>query len=165
MTIPQVGDLAPNFTLPGITMVEGEPKSKLYTLSEKRGHPVVLAFYPADQSPGCTAQLCSYQDDVDLFRALDAEVWGISRQDTTSHEKFARKKRLSFPLLADERGDVVRAYGIGLPGLGLRRSIFIVDPTGHIAWRHVSLVGLTYQKVETITRELEALRARSGGVA
>lgn len=165
MTIPAVGDLAPNFTLPGITMHGEEPETKLFTLSERRGHPVVLAFYPADQSPGCTAQLCSYQDDLQAFRALDAEVWGISRQDTESHEKFARKKRLSFPLLADERGDVVQAYGIGLPGLGLRRSIFIVDASGHIAWRHVSLVGLTYQKVETITRELEALRARSGGAA
>ncbi|MDP4816512.1 MAG: redoxin domain-containing protein, partial [Pontimonas sp.] len=94
MTTPDIGQLAPDFTLPGITMVEGEPVKSHFTLSERRGHPVVLAFYPADNSPGCTAQLCSYQDEMDTFRGLGAEIWGISRQHTGSHEKFARTKRL-----------------------------------------------------------------------
>lgn len=154
MSTPEVGELAPDFTLPGITMVDGEPKKALFTLSERRGRSVVLAFYPADNSPGCTAQLCSYQDELDEFRQLGAEVWGISRQHTGSHEKFARTKRLGFPLLSDEKGDVVNAYGVGLLGLGVRRSIFIVNPEGKIAWKHVALVGVTFQSADTLKREL-----------
>jgi len=154
VTNPEIGSLAPDFTLPGIS-VQGEELVKAhFTLSERRGSAVVLAFYPADNSPGCTAQLCSYQDEMDAFRGLGAEVWGISRQNTGSHEKFARGKRLGFPLLSDEKGDVINAYGVGLLGLGVRRSIFIVNPEGRVAWKHVALVGVTFQSVETITREL-----------
>lgn len=152
-----MGDLAPDFTLPGVVLDNGVAVSRHFTLSERRGHPVVLAFYPADNSPGCTAQLCSYQDELASFRNLGAEIWGISRQNSTSHERFARSKSLGFPLLADEKGDVVNAYGVGLMGMGTRRSIFIVDPDGRIAWRHVSLVGFTFQSAETITRELERI--------
>jgi len=154
VTTPEVGAIAPDFTLPGVTMVDGEPTKAHFTLSERRGHTVVLAFYPADNSPGCTAQLCSYQDELAAFADLGAEVWGISRQPTGSHEKFARSKKLGFPLLSDEKGDVVAAYGVGLLGLGLRRSIFIVDPAGRIAWKHVALVGVTFQSAETLKREL-----------
>lgn len=154
MTTPEIGDLAPDFTVPGITMVDGEPVKAHFTLSERRGTPVVLAFYPADNSPGCTAQLCSYQDELQSFTDLGAEVWGISRQATGSHEKFARSKRLGFPLLSDEKGDVVTAYGVGLLGLGVRRSIFIVNAEGRIAWKHVSLVGVTFQSADVLKREL-----------
>ncbi len=154
MTTPDVGKLAPDFTLPGVTLVEGEPQKAHFTLSERRGHPVILAFYPADNSPGCTAQLCSYQDELQAFTDLGAEVWGISRQDTGSHEKFARSKRLGFPLLSDEKGDVVNAYGVGLLGLGIKRSIFIVNAEGFISWKHVALVGVTFQSAATIKREL-----------
>ena len=154
MTTPEIGQLAPDFTLPGITLVEGEPVKSHFTLSERRGRPVVLAFYPADNSPGCTAQLCSYQDEMDVFRNLGADIWGISRQATGSHEKFARSKRLGFPLLADEKGDVVNAYGVGLLGLGVRRSIFIIDTDGRLAWKHVALVGVTFQSADTLKREL-----------
>lgn len=154
MATPEIGQLAPDFTLPGITLVEGEPVKSHFTLSERRGRPVVLAFYPADNSPGCTAQLCSYQDEMDVFRNLGADIWGISRQATGSHEKFARSKRLGFPLLADEKGDVVNAYGVGLLGLGVRRSIFIIDTDGRLAWKHVALVGVTFQSADTLKREL-----------
>jgi peroxiredoxin Q/BCP len=88
VTTPEIGDIAPDFTLSGITMVEGEPQKSHFTLSERRGRKVVLAFYPADNSPGCTAQLCSYQDELDSFRELGAEVWGISRQASGSHESL-----------------------------------------------------------------------------
>jgi peroxiredoxin Q/BCP len=84
-------------------------------------------------------------------------VWGISRQATGSHEKFARTKRLGFPLLSDEKGDVVQAYGVSLMGVGIRRSIFIIDAEGKIAWKHVALVGVTFQSAETLKRELQKL--------
>ena len=157
MTTPEIGELAPDFTLPGITMVDGQPAKTHFTLSERRGHPVVLAFYPADNSPGCTAQLCSYEDEMDAFRELGAEIWGISRQNAGSHEKFARTKRLGFPLLSDEKGDVVKAYGVGLMGIGVRRSIFIIDAEGKLAWKHVALLGMTFQTAKTLQRELVKL--------
>jgi len=152
-----VGDRAPDFTLPGVVVENGEARTRHFTLSERRGTPLVLAFYPADNSPACSAQLCSYQDELDQFRALGAEVWGISRQDQASHERFARSKKLGFPLLADERGDVVSAYGVNLVGLGVRRSIFIVNEQGLIHWKHVALVGVTFQKVSTLTKQLQTL--------
>lgn len=157
MAQPDVGDLAPDFTLPGVVVDSGEVIKRHFTLSERRGTPVVLAFYPADYSPGCTAQLCSYQDELASFRNLGAEIWGISRQDQKSHERFAISKALGFPLLADEKGDVTAAYGVSLLGMGTRRSIFIIDAEGKVAWRHVSLVGFTFQSAETLTRELEVL--------
>lgn len=157
MTSPEVGELAPDFTLSGIVVEDGEAITRHFRLSERRGHPVVLAFYPADNSPGCTAQLCSYQDELASFRDLGAEIWGISRQNQHSHERFARTKNLGFPLLADEKGDVVTAYGVGLMGMAVRRSIFIIGPDGAVTWRHVSLVGFTFQSADTLKRELELI--------
>lgn len=157
MITPEIGDIAPDFTLPGISMVDGEPQKSHFTLSQRRGHKVVLAFYPADNSPGCTVQLCSYQDEMDAFKELGAEVWGISRQASGSHEKFARSNRLGFPLLSDEKGDVVLAYGVGLMGIGIRRSIFIIDEEGRLGWKHVSLVGATFQSAATLKRELASV--------
>lgn len=157
VSIPNVGDLAPDFTLPGVVFEGGEVVSRHFTLSAERGSPLVLAFYPADNSPACTAQLCSYQDELDRFRSLGATVWGISRQNPASHERFATSKRLEFPLLADEKGDVVSAYGVGLPGLGLRRSVFIVNAEGTIHWRHVALVGVSFQKVDTLYAQLQTV--------
>lgn len=157
MSAPEVGDIAPDFTLPGVVVENGEAITRHFTLSERRGHPVVLAFYPADNSPGCTAQLCSYQDELETFRDLGAEIWGISRQDQASHEKLARKKALGFPLLADEKGDVTAAYGVGLLGMRTRRSIFIVDAYGKISWRHIAFVGFTFQSADTLKRELQLI--------
>ena len=155
MNTPELGDIAPDFTLPGTTMVDGQAQKAHFTLSGRRGHKVVLAFYPADNSPGCTMQLCSYEDEMEAFKELGAEVWGISRQAFGSHEKFARSKRLGFPLLSDEKGDVVSAYGVGLMGIGIRRSIFIIDEEGRLGWKHVSLVGATFQSAATLKRELD----------
>ena len=154
MNTPELGDIAPDFTLPGTTMVDGQAQKAHFTLSGRRGHKVVLAFYPADNSPGCTMQLCSYEDEMEAFKELGAEVCGISRQAFGRHEKFARSKRLGFPLLSDEKGDVVSAYGVGLMGIGIRRSIFIIDEDGRLGWKHVSLVGATFQSAATLKREL-----------
>src|SRR5947199_339805 len=98
MTV-EVGQAAPDFTLPGI--IDGERRD--YTLSEFRGHKVVLAFYPGDDTPGCTRQMCSYRDDISKFEEVDAVLLGISPQDVDSHERWAQKRNLHFPLLADGR--------------------------------------------------------------
>ncbi len=157
MPQPEIGQIAPDFTLPGVVIEGADALPRHFSLREQRGAPLVLAFYPADASPGCTAQLCNYQSELAGFEALGATVWAISRQSTESHEAFARKQGLAFPLLADERGDVVDAYGVGMFGVGVRRSIFIIDAEGVVRWKHVALIGVTYQSAAVIRAELERI--------
>jgi thioredoxin-dependent peroxiredoxin len=151
---PTAGDLAPDFTLPGTE--PGEP-ARDYALSAQRGRPVVLAFYPCDETPVCTRQLCSYQHDLDVLRDLDATLWGISSQGVESHRKFQEHRGLSFPLLADVDNKVFSAYGLG--SLLNRRAVFVIDADGKVAWSHVSTTGLTYQKADRIAEALRALPA------
>jgi thioredoxin-dependent peroxiredoxin len=153
---PAVGDIAPDFTLPG---TQPGTSDHDYTLSGERGHPVVLAFYPGDETPVCTRQLCSYQHDLDVLRDLDATLWGISSQSIESHQKFQEHRGLSFPLLADVDNTVFSTYGLG--SLLNRRAVFVIDADGRIAWSHVSTTGITYQKVDKLAEALRALPAPS----
>lgn len=150
---------APGFTLPGTVRVGDGFDRRDFSLAAELGHPVVLVFYPGDETKVCTEQLCSYQAELARFAALGASVLAISKQGIDSHERFARKEGLGFPLLADERGVAVDAYGIGAPGLGLRRSIFLVDADGVLRWKHVALLGATFRSVDEIRGHLEALAA------
>jgi peroxiredoxin Q/BCP len=154
---PEIGEAAPDFTLPGVTLAGGQAVRGEYTLSAMRGAPVVLAFYPGDDTFVCTRQLCSYTEGLAGFGDVGATVWGISPQDVDSHEQFARKRELGFPLLADAGLAVVRAYGIGLGSGALRRSVFIVDGGGVLRWKHVTLVGLTFPSPAAITAKLAEL--------
>jgi len=154
---PDVGTAAPDFTLPGVVMLTGNATRGDYTLSAQRGKPLVLAFYPGDDTSVCTKQLCSYTADLSSFTDLGGAVWGISPQDVDSHERFARKHSLTMPLLADVGLAVARQYGITAFGAGLRRSVFVIDGNGTVRWKHVTLVGLTFPSAETITGQLTAL--------
>ena len=100
-----VGDVAPDFELPGTGQ-------RTYRLSDYRGRKVILAFYPGDFTAVCTKQFCSYRDEGERLDRLGAEVLGISAQSVDSHERWTEKKRLSVPLLADEDKAVARAYGV-----------------------------------------------------
>lgn len=146
-----VGDQAPDFTLPGTGDRE-------YSLSEFLGRPIVLVFYPGDDTPVCTKQLNAYNDDLDQFEALDAQVVGISAQDVDSKEAFSDKHGFEFPLLADTDKAVAAAYGtlgpIGFP----RRSIFIIDREGVIRYAHRAIAGLTFRPVDELIGELEKIR-------
>jgi peroxiredoxin Q/BCP len=150
--VPATGSPAPDFTLPGI--VGGEQSD--YTLSAQHGHPVVLAFYPGDETAVCTKQLCSYQHELSSLTDLDATLWGISSQGIDSHQKFQANRGLSFPLLVDEQNEVFAKYGLGL-GMTRRRAVFVIDAEGRIAWSHVARLGLTYQNAETIAGVLRGL--------
>jgi peroxiredoxin Q/BCP len=154
---PEVGRPAPDFTLPSLQLVDGEVVRADRTLSEERGHPVVLAFYPGDDTAVCTKQLCSYSSGLEAFTDLGATVWGISVQDLDSHERFARKHDLRMPLLSDTQRTAVAAYGIGLGSL-VRRAVFIVDAQGVLHWTHVAALGLTFRDVDTLTHQLAALK-------
>ena len=146
-----VGDRAPDFTLPGTGGRE-------YSLSDFAGKPLVLVFYPGDDTPVCTKQLNAYNDGLDRFEELDAQIVGISAQSVESKEAFSGKHGFEFPLLADTDKAVAGAYGtlgpIGFP----RRSIFIVDADGVIRYVHKAMAGLTYRPVSELIDELEKLR-------
>jgi peroxiredoxin Q/BCP len=146
-----VGDRAPEFTLPGT----GESE---YSLSDYRGHPVVLVFYPGDDTPVCTKQLNSYNDGLEQFVDLDAQILAVSSQDVASHETFSDKYDFAFPLLADVDKKVAGMYGT-LGPLGFsRRSVFIIDGDGVVRYAHRAIAGLTYRPVRELIAELEKLR-------
>ncbi|WP_424215920.1 peroxiredoxin (plasmid) [Streptomyces sp. BI20] len=154
---PGIGDPVDDFSLPGGTWDGDTFHRAEFRLSDRRGAPLVLAYYPGDATPVCTAQLCSYNDGLaDLTRAGGA-VWGISPQGLDSHADFARARDLRMPLLADTDRVVAKGLGITAPLIGVRRSVFIVDAEGRLAWRHVTAVGLTYPKPEVIAARLAAL--------
>jgi len=158
---PETGQIPPDFTLPGIELADGEAVQREYTLSQHRGKPIVLAFYPGDNTAVCTRQLCSYTSGLESFTGFGAAVWAISPQGLASHERFARKYDLAFPLLADDGMAVSRQYGIALGGAGLRRSVFVIDASGIVRWKHVTLVGLTFPTTATISAQLAALETVS----
>ncbi|MCW2615637.1 MAG: alkyl hydroperoxide reductase/Thiol specific antioxidant/Mal allergen [Frankiales bacterium] len=151
----RTGDPAPDFTLPAWT---SDGASEL-TLSAQRGAPVVLAFYPGDDTPVCTKQLCSYQDDLSLLTDLGASLWGVSTQDIASHERFAAKRGLTFPLLADTDKRVHTAYGAKGIGPLTKRAVVVVDADGVVRYHHASQLGLTYKDTEAIAAVLQGLSA------
>jgi peroxiredoxin Q/BCP len=146
-----VGDQAPDFTLPGTG-------GRSYSLSEYRGRPVVVVFYPGDDTPVCTKQLNSYNDELAQFETLDAVVLAISAQDVSSHEKFADKHGFRFPLLADVDKKVAGSYGVLGPLGFMRRSVFVVDAGGTVRYAHRALAGLTFRSVDELTAALTSAR-------
>uniref|UniRef100_UPI0018925852 peroxiredoxin n=1 Tax=Catenulispora rubra TaxID=280293 RepID=UPI0018925852 len=157
---PELGAPAPDFTLPGIVLSGPDDtgvERRDFALSGHRGKPIVLAFYPGDDTPVCTKQMCAYNNELEKFTGIGAEVWGISPQDLESHEKFAQRHGLHQPLLADPEKTVIRQYGVALKGLGLKRSVFLVDAEGVLRWKHVATFGLMFQSVDTLTQQIAAL--------
>ena len=146
----QVGSQAPPFALT-------DENERTVTLKSLKGKPVVLVFYPGDETPVCTKQLNSYNNDLTEFEALDAQVLGISAQSVESHDKFSGKHGFKFPLLSDADKAVAGAYGtlgpLGFP----RRSVFIVDGGGTIRYAHRAIAGLTYRPVSELVTALKAL--------
>jgi peroxiredoxin Q/BCP len=110
----------------------------------------------------CTKQLCSYQDDLSLLTGLGAQLWGISPQGLDSHERFAAKRGLSFPLLADPDRVAIKAYGVNGPLGHVKRSVFVLDTDGVVRWAHVSTLGITYQDTEKIAAALRELEVADG---
>ncbi len=135
-----IGDAAPAFTLPSTGGGQ-------VSLSQFLGQPLVIVFYPGDDTPVCTKQLNSYNDDLSQFEALHAQVVAISAQSVESHEKFSDKHGFKFPLLADTDKAVAAAYGtlgpLGFP----RRSVFIIDSAGTVRYAHRAIAGLTFRPV------------------
>lgn len=144
-----VGDVAPDFSLEGTG-------DRSYSLSEYRGQPVLLVFYPGDNTPVCTMQLNTYSSDIAQFDELGAQVLGISPQDVDSHESFAGVHGFTFPLLADTEKSVGRAYGILGPVGFYKRSVFVVDKSGIIRYAHRATAGLTFRKTDELVAAVRA---------
>jgi peroxiredoxin Q/BCP len=156
--VPRSGDTAPGFTLDGTDGTEAGRRP--YSLEEFRGEPVVLVFYPADNSPVCTVQLRSYTDDIASFTEVGAQVLAISPQSVEAHEAFAAENGgFAFPLLADPEKEVGRAYGILGPIGFYRRSVFVIDRDGVVRWAHRATAGLTFRPVGEIVDAVRALDA------
>ena len=142
MASPTVGDIAPDFTLSGT--------NGAFRLADHRGQTVVLVFYPGDDTKVCTKQLCEYTDRWDDLSGLDATIVGISGKDLASKEKFAEKRALKVPLLADPDRAVAALYGAKQAVLGTKRSTFVIDGEGVIRFRHDATLGLTYQSADEL---------------
>ncbi|MEJ8638370.1 MULTISPECIES: peroxiredoxin [Streptomyces] len=155
---PEPGKPVPDFTLPGGVLADGAFERREFSLAAVRGRPLVLAFYPGDDTTVCTKQLCSYSSGLESFTECGAEVWAISPQGVDSHEAFARKHGLRMPLLADTDRAVSKAFGVAAPGIGLRRAVFVVAGDGTLHWKHVALFGATFQSKETLAAQLAALQ-------
>ena len=137
----EVGDKAPDFTLPA-------DRGGKVSLKELKGKTVVLYFYPKDDTSGCTAEACAFRDALPDFAKVKAAVVGISRDSVASHDKFAKKFNLPFPLASDEDGKVCQAYGVwveksmyGKKYMGIERSTFLIDGKGVVrkVWRKVKV--------------------------
>src|SRR5215469_14306567 len=136
--ILQAGQTAPDFTL------HVTPDQKL-SLSELRGRPVILAFYPADWSPVCGDQMGLYNEILPEFQKHGAELLGISVDGAWCHEAFAKHRKFHFPLLADfePKGKVARAYGAYREADGMtERALFVIDKDGKIAWSYLSPIAV-----------------------
>ena len=147
------GKPAPDFELASDA---GEP----VRLSSLRGKPVVLYFYPKDDTPGCTKQACGIRDAYDAFRESGAVVLGVSPDDEASHRRFKSKYRLPFTLLADPEHKVAEDYGVwvekqrdGASSMGIERSTFVIDADGKVA--------KIMRRVKPETHADEVLRALS----
>jgi len=148
----EVGQEAPDFTLPGIC--DGEKRD--YTLSEYRTKKVVLAFYPGDFTPGCTRQMCSYRDNIEDLPS-DAVLLGISPQSVEKHDEWIQAKGFHFPLLADTDKKVIKAYGVDAPLINVRRSVFVVDGDGIVRFADRKLIGATFVPIDKLVPVLSSI--------
>ncbi len=140
-----VGDKAPDFKLLA-------DDGRTLSLKDFRGKKVVLYFYPKDDTPGCTAEACSFRDNLARVTTKGAVILGVSRDDHGSHGKFRDKYHLNFPLLSDDDGKVTEAYGVwkqkklyGREFMGIERTTFLIDAQGKVAkvWPKVKVDGHT----------------------
>jgi peroxiredoxin len=146
----EIGQSAPDFTL-----TDGDGNE--WKLSDHLGKTVVMMFYPGDNTPVCTAQLCSVRDHWSDYQATGAEVVGISMDSAESHKGFVEKHELPLRLLSDDKGEVTRAYDLKswLPGRSAR-GVVVIDKDGKIAYHKVEMVSLFRPKDDDVLAAIKA---------
>jgi len=145
----KVNDKAPGFVLE-------DDEGKSFSLADQAGKKILLVFYPGDNTPVCTRQLCDYRDGIEAFEGLGVEVVGISNDSAESHRKFRAKHGLPFTLLTDPDLEVAALYdskGV----LGMKRSIFLIDEQGRIRYRHIESVPVFRRKREELLAVIRSL--------
>lgn len=146
---------APEFSLQ-------DQQGKHHSLQDYRGKWVVIFFYPKDNTPGCTKEVCSFRDNFELLKAANTVVLGISKDPIVSHQKFAQKHKLPFPLLSDQDNQVAKAFGawgekkfMGKTYTGTQRNTYLINPKGEIVKSYIKVNPLTHVKqlIEAINQE------------
>lgn len=162
---PSVGQAAPDFALPWAT------QEKLYIgqnewlkLSSLRGANVILAFYPADWSGGCTTEVCTFRDSWNDLAKLDAKLLAISGDYVFSHQEWAKHHKLDFPLLADHDHAVAKLYGSYQPALGgiNKRTIYLIDKKGTVRYKNLAFKANAKEDYEALRAELMKLQESAG---
>jgi peroxiredoxin Q/BCP len=149
----QMGGPAPDFELQ-------DQGGQLHSIEDYRGKWVVLYFYPKDDTPGCTTEACEFRDNIFAFKNLNCQIIGVSLDDVDSHQQFAEKYSLPFPLLADTEGTTADAYGVKSKYMGMsvaKRQTFLIDPDGNIAKHYEKVDPATHS--QQVLADLEALGA------
>ena len=145
----QLYDIAPEFTLP-------DDIGERFKLSDHRGRRLLLVFYPGDNTPVCTRQLCDYRDGIESFSDLGVEVVGVSSNDADSHRQFKKKYNLPFSLLSDADLTVAELYDCkGL--FGMKRGVFLIDEEGQLRYIHVEAVALFRRRREELLEAISAM--------
>lgn len=133
MTVPKIGEEAPGFEAPN---QDGD----LVKLSDLRERPLVLYFYPEDDTPGCTKEACAFRDDYSRYEEAGIMIVGVSTDSPRSHRKFIEKYNLPFPLIADEEAEIAKSYGVwgtkkvfGRDVTGIKRTTFVIDENDRIS--------------------------------
>ncbi len=148
----EIGVKAPPFTL-------SDQAGRKVKLSGFRGMPVAIYFYPKDDTPGCTREACDFRDSHQQLKRMGAQILGISPDDQQAHAHFAKKHRLSFPILSDTEHKVAMAYGawrekssFGRTVMGIQRSTYLIDRQGRVArvWRRVQVDGHVQQVIAAL---------------
>lgn len=149
----KLNDKAPDFSLQ-------DDNGDDYRLSDHLGERVLLVFYPGDNTPVCTAQLCEYRDGIESFTGLGVSVVGISSDDLESHQKFRSKHDLPFTLLSDPDLAVAKLYGCK-GALGMKRAVFLIDEKGIVRYAHIESLSLFRRRAEEL---LEVIGGLDGDV-
>ena len=158
MTTLNEGDKAPDFSLPS----DG---GGTVSLKDFKGRKVLVYFYPKDDTSGCTAESCSFSENIKSFEKLNCAIIGISKDSVKSHDKFKAKYDLQFPLGSDENNDTCERYGVwaeksmyGRKYMGIERTTFLIDETGKIEkiWHKVKVNGHTDEVMEALNGKAKA---------
>jgi peroxiredoxin len=155
ISVPNIGQEAPSFQLPDIEM-------KSRSLKEFRGKKLVIAFFPAAESPVCTTEMCALRDSLASLKSLGAQVVGFSVDGPFANNIFTENRHLNFPILSDYKREVINKYGIVMANLGslegynaAKRSVFVLDENGIVRYRWVSDNPLVEPNYDEIRSSLE----------
>ena len=155
---PEVGEMAPEFTLPWATRDSVGPAEAPFRLAHLRGKVVVLAFYPRDFTSGCTAEMRTFTDQYDLLFGEGVEVVGISVDSLTTHMSFASSLSLPFKLLSDPAQAVAKRYGSNGTQGSMRRTVYVVDREGRVSYRNLRFGALDRRSYDELKAAVSAAR-------